>query len=78
MTDRLTPSGYMGRVVDREVEAALRASPAAVIEGPRACGKTWTGRHHSRSEAPFDDVFEHRLAAQVAPREMLDGPVPWN
>ena len=76
MTDHLTPPGYMARIADREVEAALRASPAVVIEGPRACGKTWTGRRHSRSEVPFDDVYEHRLAAQVAPRELLDGPVP--
>ena len=76
MADLLTPSGYMPRIADREVERALGASPAVVIEGPRACGKTWTGRRHSRSEVPFDAVFENRLAAQIAPRELLDGPVP--
>lgn len=76
MADLLTPSGYIPRIADREVERALRASPAVVIEGPRACGKTWTGRRHSRSEVPFDAVFENRLAAQIAPRELLDGPVP--
>ncbi|MCY3785947.1 MAG: DUF4143 domain-containing protein [bacterium] len=66
----------MPRVADREVERALRASPAVVVEGPRACGKTWTGRRHARSEVPFDSVFAHRLAAQVAPMEVLEGPVP--
>ena len=66
----------MPRIADREVERALRASPAVVVEGPRACGKTWTGRRHARSEVPFDSVFENRLAAQIAPRELLDGPVP--
>jgi hypothetical protein len=76
MADRLTPAGYRPRVVDAEVDGALRASPAVVIEGPRACGKTWTGRRHSRSEVPFDAVFENRLAAQVSPRELLEGPVP--
>ena len=76
MADLLTPSGYMPRIADREVERALGASPAVVIEGPRACGKTWTGRRHSRSEVPFDAAFENRLAAQIAPRELLDGPVP--
>ncbi len=76
MADLLTPSGYMPRIADREVERALSASPAVVIEGPRACGKTWTGRRHSRSEVPFDAAFENRLAAQIAPRELLDGPVP--
>lgn len=76
MAELLTPSGYMPRVADREVERALRASPAVVIEGPRACGKTWTGRRHSRSEVPFDAAFENRLVARIAPRELLDGPVP--
>ena len=76
MADRLTPSGYMPRVADREVERALRASPAVVVEGPRACGKTWTGRRHARSEVPFDAVFENRLAAQISPADVLEGPVP--
>jgi len=74
--DLLTPSGYMPRVADREVEQALRASSAVLIEGPRACGQTWTGRRHARSEVPFDSVFDHRLTAQVAPMEVLEGPVP--
>ena len=76
MSDRLTPPDYMPRVADREVESALRASPAVVIEGPRACGKTWTGRRHARSEVPFDAVYENRLAAQIAPAALLEGPVP--
>ncbi len=76
MSDRLTPPGYLPRVADREVESALRASPAVVIEGPRACGKTWTGRRHARSEVPFDAVYENRLAAQIAPAALLEGPVP--
>ena len=76
MADRLTPSGYMPRVADHEVKSALRASPAVVVEGPRACGKTWTGQNHARSEVPFDAVFENRLAAQVSPMDVLEGPVP--
>ena len=76
MSDRLTPPGYMPRIADGEVERAVRASSAVVVEGPRACGKTWTGRRFARSEVPFDAVFENRLAAQVSPRELLEGPVP--
>ena len=34
---------YLPRVVDAEVAAGLRAMPAVVLEGPRACGKTSTG-----------------------------------
>ena len=76
MSERLTPSGYRSRVVDAELSNALRASPAVVIEGPRACGKTWTGKHHASSEVPFDAVFENRLAARVSPSSLLGGPVP--
>ncbi|MDE0269177.1 MAG: DUF4143 domain-containing protein [Acidimicrobiaceae bacterium] len=76
MMDRLTPPGYMTRIADREVGRALRASPAVLIEGPRACGKTWTGRRHASSEVPFDSVFEHRLTAQIAPEQVLEGAVP--
>ncbi len=76
MTNRLTPATYMPRVADDEVARALRASPAVVVEGPRACGKTWTGRHHSTSEVPFDSVFENQLAAQISPTDILAGPVP--
>lgn len=76
MSDLLTPAGYLPRLADAEVKRALHASPAVVIEGPRACGKTWTGRRHARSEVPFDAAYENRLAAQIAPMELLAGPVP--
>lgn len=76
LPDLLTPSGYMPRVADAEMGEALDASPAVLVEGPRACGKTWIGRRHARSEVPFDAVYENRLAAQIAPMELLEGPVP--
>ena len=76
MPDELTPPGYRQRVVDSEMAEALAASPAVVVEGPRACGKTWTGRRFARSEVLFDATSASRLAAQVAPGELLAGPVP--
>lgn len=67
---------YVPRVVDGRVQAALRASPAVVIEGPRACGKTSTGRKHAASEVMFGSDRSARLAAQVDPSEILAGPEP--
>ncbi len=67
---------YVPRVVDAQMQAALRASPAVVLEGPRACGKTSTGRVHARSEVMFGSDRSARLAAQVDPLEILAGPEP--
>ena len=76
MHGTLTPAGYLPRVVDGEVEPALKSAPAVVIEGPRACGKTWTGRRFARSEATIDDSDDVRLAAALDPAALLDGDTP--
>ena len=76
MHGAMTPEGYLPRVPDREVAAALRASPAIVIEGPRACGKTWTARSFAASEALLDDSDDVRLAVALDPAALLDGEVP--
>lgn len=67
---------YVPRVIDSEVVAGLRSLPAVVIEGPRACGKTTTGREHARSEVMFGSDTSARLAAQIHPEVILDGPEP--
>ncbi len=76
MTDTLTPPGYQPRVVDQEVAEALRVSPAILLEGPRACGKTWTGKQYARSEVLLDAIPGARLAASVDAAILLEGPVP--
>ncbi len=76
MPGTLTPAGYLARVVDRELEFALCATPAVVVEGPRACGKTWTARRFARSEAVIDESDDARLAAALDPGALLDGDVP--
>ncbi|MYG93942.1 MAG: ATP-binding protein [Acidimicrobiia bacterium] len=76
MTGTLTPSGYRPRVVDREVAEALYSSPAVLLDGPRASGKTWTGKHFAQSEALFDTILGIRLAASIDAASLLDGPVP--
>ncbi|WP_419840365.1 ATP-binding protein [Candidatus Poriferisodalis sp.] len=67
---------YIERVVDSEVSDALASSPAVLIEGPRGCGKTWTGRRFAASEVVLDGSESMRLAAEIDPASVLDGPEP--
>lgn len=67
---------YLDRVVDAEVPLALRSARAVLIEGPKACGKTWTGQHFARSEIFLEerpDLWE--IVSQV-PGLLLDGATP--
>ena len=76
MPGNLTPEGYLPRVVDQELQFALRSAPAVVIEGPRACGKTWTARGFARSEVAIDDSDDVRLAVAMDPVAILQGDTP--
>ena len=76
MSDTLKPSGYTARVTDPAVAASLGAMPTVVIEGPRGCGKTWTGRRFARSEVLFDRDLNARRSAAVTPGLVLEGPEP--
>ena len=76
MPERLTPPSYRPRVVDREVAEALISSPAVLLEGPRASGKTWTGKSFAESEALLDVMPHARLAASVDVGTLLDGSTP--
>ena len=67
---------YLPRVVDDEVTEALASAPAVLIEGPRGCGKTWTGREFAASEVVLDESEALRVAAEVDPASILDGPEP--
>ena len=76
MDRRLTPQGYLPRLADAEVEAALVTSAAVVIDGPKSCGKTWTGLRQSASAVMLDRDADARLAASVNPGRLLEGPYP--
>lgn len=71
----LTMPGYLPRVADGQIEAALRRRGAVLIEGARGCGKTWAGRHHACSEARLD-IEAMRVLAVADPAAVLSGPVP--
>lgn len=72
---RLQTVDYRTRVVDDLLVEFLDAAGAVVIEGPRACGKTETGRRASRSEVRIDTPGARDLFA-VSPELLLAGPTP--
>ena len=67
---------YRPRIVDRELAARLESAGAVLIEGPRACGKTATGRHHAASEVLLDVDAGLRRGAELEPGLVLEGPAP--
>lgn len=67
---------YLPRVVDAELTEALSIAGAVLIEGARGCGKTETGREHSRSEVLFDTDQNARALAELAPDALLAGATP--
>ena len=70
------PAGYLPRVVDAQLQRMLRTAPAVVVEGPRACGKTWTGRRFTTSEVRFDELDATRLRLEIEPASFLAGATP--
>ena len=69
-------SRYLPRIVDDALATSLQSAGAVLIEGPRACGKTATGRHHAASEILLDVDAGVRRAAELEPRLALEGPAP--
>lgn len=67
---------YVERIVDGELTDDLAAMGAAVIEGPKACGKTVTAQHAAASEVRLDVDPDARQAAALEPEFILDGPTP--
>ncbi|MDE0374413.1 MAG: DUF4143 domain-containing protein [bacterium] len=74
--DTITPTGYLARIVDGEMRSALETMPAVVVEGPRACGKTWTGRRFARSAVYLDERANEALLAGMEPGGILAGETP--
>lgn len=67
---------YTARIVDYEIQSLLSAAGGIVLDGPKACGKTETGRRHARSEVLLDTDLQAEQAMQVDPRLLLDGATP--
>ena len=70
------PDGYLARIVDRQMERCLRSAPAVVVEGPRACGKTWTSRRFANSVVRFDELPTTQIRLEADPAAFLAGDTP--
>jgi uncharacterized protein len=67
---------YLPRLVDPLLAELLADHPAVLVVGPRACGKTTTGRRHSTGRLHLDRPAE-AAAARADPDAVLgDGPFP--
>jgi hypothetical protein len=69
-------SGYRARIADAELVSRLEYTGAVVIEGPKACGKTSTGRAHTVSEVLLDTDATARALLDVNPALILRGATP--
>ena len=71
---------YKKRIVDAKLEKYLKLFGAVCIEGPKYCGKTWTGRYHAKSESLLyvntgESSNEVELA-KISPKIILEGEKP--
>ena len=69
------PEGYRSRLVDGMVEESLRSFGGVVIEGPRGCGKTWTGLAHSDGHSISKDADTYWPRA-MSMQTVSSGPHP--
>lgn len=70
---------YLPRLIDRKIESLLETFGAICIEGPKWCGKTWTGMYHSNSSVMLGDPagnFQNRQLAMLNPSLVLEGAPP--
>lgn len=67
---------YIPRLVDVEIERSLRSAGALVLQGPRACGKTFTARQFARSSVHLDRDTPEAQAIKMQPHLGLTGEAP--
>lgn len=75
----LTPEGYKSRLIEKHFDEYMKTFGAVCIEGPKYCGKTWSGRSRSESAAFIGDPnnnFQTRTMAQLSPNLVLLGDFP--
>lgn len=70
---------YKPRLVDTRIKLSLEAMGALVIQGPKWCGKTTTGEHHSRSSIFLDDPdrrAQYEILGNTQVSLLLEGDTP--
>ncbi|MBQ3309242.1 ATP-binding protein [Candidatus Saccharibacteria bacterium] len=71
----LEKENYIPRLVDEKVEKFLKVFGAVSIEGPKWCGKTWTGLRHAETVSYLTDNSTKELA-QVDPKYIFTDKKP--
>lgn len=70
---------YLSRIVDNLLKDRLEAKGAVLIEGPKWCGKTTTGKMFSKSQISLDQpdmTQQYQELAKLSPQILLRGETP--
>lgn len=70
---------YRKRIADEQLNVKMEAFGAALILGPKGCGKTTTAKQHAKSFVEFQDENEREnylLIANTHPSDLLKGAKP--
>ena len=67
---------YLPRIIDHRLSRLLRGNAVVRLEGPRGCGKTTTGLHHTASAVHLDTSPAMVELAQLDPGRLLTGTAP--
>jgi len=67
---------YLPRLVDPLLGELLADHPGVLVVGPRACGKTTTGRRHCRERLRLDRPAEATAVRADPDAALADGPFP--
>lgn len=69
-------AAYRPRILDGMLAERLESSGAVLIEGPKACGKTFTAEQHAASRVYLDRDDNALAALRVDPSLVLSGEPP--
>jgi predicted AAA+ superfamily ATPase len=67
---------YIKRLLDPLLDEIMADHPAGLIVGPRACGKTTTGRRHSSGRLRLDRPAEAAAVRADPDAALAEGPFP--
>ena len=71
----LTEEEYKKRLIDNKIEKYLNVFGAILIEGPKWCGKTWTGLNHAESVSYVTEPSIEKLAT-IDPKKIFSEKRP--
>jgi predicted AAA+ superfamily ATPase len=69
-------SSYLPRLIDPLLDELIGDHPAIMVVGPRACGKTTTGRRHCAGRLRLDRPAEAAVVRADPDAALADGPFP--